>query len=125
MLTDLQKSILSALYWYGRVDVTFDDAIDQYISYINGLERLVLFDSKQDKAEAFGDRISKRFKHHYKQDMIKFYKKRNDLLHEREPDIYEEDLITLRFLLRGLITDLVYQNEKYATLYLYFRNNHG
>ena len=122
-VTDLQKSILSALYWYGRVDVTFDDAIDQYISYINGLERLVLFDSKQNKAEVFGDRISKRFKHHDKQDMIKFYKKRNDLLHEREPDIYEEDLTTLRFLLHDLITDLVYQNEKYATLYLYFRNN--
>ena len=122
-VTYLQKSILSALYWYGRVDVTFDNAIDQYISYINGLERLVLFDSKQDKAEVFGDRISKRFKHHDKQDMIKFYKKRNELLHEREPDIYEEDLTTLRFLLHNLITDLVYKNEEYNTLYLYFRNN--
>lgn len=122
-VTDLQKSILSALYWYGRVDVTFDNAIDQYISYINGLERLVLFDSKRDKAEIFGERISKRFKHHDKQDMIKFYKKRNELLHEREPDIYEEDLTTLRFLLHDLITDLVYKNEEYNTLYLYFRNN--
>ena len=122
-ITDLQKSILSALYWYGRIDVRFDDAVDQYISYINGLERLVLFDSKQNNAEAFGDRISKRFKQYYKQDMIKLYKKRNELLHEREPDIYEEDLKTLRVLLHDLITDLISQNEKYTTLYFYFRNN--
>lgn len=82
--TGFQQAILSALYWYGRVDVTFDDYIDQYLSYINGLERLVLFDVKRNKAEMFGKRISCRFPTMDKKKISSLYEKRNDLLHENE-----------------------------------------
>ena len=86
--TDFQKAILSALYWYGRIDVTFDNSIIQYISYINGLERLILFDTKNNKTDKFGARISNRFPIIDKEIINKLYAKRNEILHEREPDIY-------------------------------------
>ena len=114
-------AILSALYWYGRVDVTFDDVIDQYISYINGLERLVLFDAEKDKARKFGQRISCRFPSTDKDIISSLYEKRNRLLHENEPDIYEDELGMLRGLLRGLIFDMIDENEKHSILYSYFK----
>ena len=124
-LTDLERSILSALYWYGRVDITFDSDIEQYISYINGLERLVLYDTKIDKAEQFGKMLSKLYNRLDKNDMTKMYKKRNDLLHESEPDIYREDLVMLRILLSDLIIKLILENKNHVNLYSYFSNCFG
>ena len=120
-ITEFQKAVLSALYWYGRVDITFDDVIDQYISYINGLERLVLFDAEKGKAEKFGQRISCRFSSTDKDTISGLYKKRNELLHENEPDIYEDELGMLRGLLRELILDMIGENEKHSILYSYFK----
>ena len=119
--TSLENSILSALYWYGRVDIRFDDDIDQYISYINGLERLVLSDNAINKAENFGARLSMIYKDLDKENLIRIYKNRNDLLHESEPDIYKEDLEMLRETLRDLILKLIYETDNHLNLYSYFR----
>ena len=120
-ITGFQKAILSALYWYGRVDVTFDDYIVQYISYINGLERLVLFDAKGDKAEMFGKRISCRNPGIDREEISHLYQKRNDLLHENEPNIYEDELTMLRTLLRLLILDMIDNNDDCIVLHSYFK----
>ena len=119
--TSLEISILSALYWYGRVDIRFDDDIDQYISYINGLERLVLPDNTINKAENFGERLSMIYRDLDKENLIRIYKNRNDLLHESEPDIYKEDLEMLREKLRDLILKLIYETDNHLNLYSYFR----
>lgn len=120
-ITKFQEAILSALYWYGRVDITYDDAVDQYISYINGLERLVLFDESRNKAEVFSQRISCRFPTTDKDEIASLYEKRNRLLHENEPDIYEDELDRLRGLLRGLILNMINESENHSILYSYFK----
>ena len=120
---DLEFGIMSALYWYGHIDTSIDDEKSQYISYMNGLERLVLYDSPRDKAIKFAERLSKRFKQD-KDEMENFYKTRNELLHEDEPDIYEEELLILRNMLADLIQDLICQSEKHATFYSYFKQYH-
>lgn len=120
-ITEFQKSILSALYWYGRVDTTFDDDIGQYIFYINGLERLVLFDSRNSKADMFAARISRRFPNIKNDEILSIYKKRNCLLHENEPDIYKYEIYMLRNLLRNLILDMICKSDNHEILYSYFK----
>ena len=121
-INDLQTSILSALYWYGKTDVTFDDKVDQFISYINGLERLVLFDTKQNKAQMFANRLEEYFSYVTHKEMFDLYKKRNKLLHEYEPDIYEEDLMLLRGLLGNLLKDLIDKSDLHHNLYSFFNH---
>ena len=120
-ITKFQEAILSALYWYGRVDITYDDPVDQYISCINGLERLVLFDEKRNKVEMFSQRISCRFSTIDKKRISDLYNKRNRLLHESEPDIYDDEINMLRGLLRELIIDMITKCEEYDILYSYFK----
>ena len=118
-LTELQKVILSSLYWYGEADVHTDSRIKLYSNLITGLEWIVLFTYTRihDKADNFGKNCAKIFKDSRSSELWKnYYRRRNSILHETLVEIYEEDIGTLRFRLRDLLLQLIDLTTKYENM---------
>ena len=125
--TDLQKSIIDALYWYGEVDANRDSLVSQYLYYLIGLEKLLVPNHKQQKAKKFGSTAATVF--HGNADHADFYeeyyKKRNRLVHEGPVTIYKEDADSLRLWLRSILLELVNNTGKYIDLRSYYKGVHG
>lgn len=124
--TDLEKSIIDALYWYGEVDAHRDSLVSQYLYYLIGLEKLLVPNYKQQKAKKFGNTAAVVF--HGNADHADFYeeyyKKRNMLVHGGPVTIYKEDADSLRLWLRSILLDLVNNTDKYIDLESYYKGIH-
>lgn len=125
--TELQKSIIDALYWYGEVDVSRDSLVSQYLYCLIGLEQLLVPHHERKKAKKFGEHaailLSGSVDHagFYEE----YYKKRNSLIHEGPIAIYEEDVTSLRIWLRQILLELVKNTSKFIDIKSYYSATHG
>ena len=125
--TDLQKSIIDALYWYGEVDVHKDTLVSQYLYYLIGLEKLLVPDHERQKAKKFGSTAAAVL--HGSADHAGFYeeyyKKRNSLVHEGPVTIYKEDVDGLKIWLRSILLELVNNTDKFVDLVSYYNRGYS
>ena len=125
--TDLQKSIIDALYWYGEVDAHRDTLVSQYLYYLIGLEKLLVPGHERHKAKKFGSTAAAVL--HGSADHAGFYeeyyKKRNSLVHEGPVTIYKEDVDGLKIWLRSILLELVSNTDKFVDLVSYYNGVHG
>ena len=125
--TDLQKSIIDALYWYGEVDAHRDTLVSQYLYYLIGLEKLLVPDHERQKAKKFGSTAAAVL--HGSADHAGFYeeyyKKRNSLVHEGPVTIYKDDVDGLKIWLRSILLELVNNTDKFVDLVSYYNGVHG
>ena len=125
--TDLQKSIIDALYWYGEVDAHRNTLVSQYLYYLIGLEKLLVPSHERQKAKKFGSTTAVVF--HGNADHAgfyeKYYKKRNSLVHEGPVTIYKEDVDGLKIWLRSILLELVNNTDKFIDLASYYKGVHN
>lgn len=126
-LTELQKSIIDALYWYGEVDVHRDSLVSQYLYFLIGLEKLLVPNHERQKAKKFAEHAAIIFSGSAEHASFyeDYYKKRNMLIHEGPVIIYKEDADTLRLWLRSILLELVENATKFIDLKSYYKDVHG
>ena len=125
--TELQKSIIDALYWYGEVDVYRDSLVSQYLYCLIGLEKLLVRNGEQRKAKKFGEHASIVLNGNVDHAGFyeEYYKKRNSLIHEGPIMIYKEDVDSLRSWLRQILLELVNNATKFIDLKSYYNDKHN
>lgn len=125
--TELQKSIIDALYWYGEVDVHRDSLVSQYLYCLIGLEKLLVPNYGQGKAKKFGLHASIVLNGSIDHAPFyeEYYKKRNSLVHEGPIVLYKEDVDSLRVWLREILLKLIGNATKFSDLKSYYKDVHG
>ena len=124
--TELQKSIIDALYWYGEVDANRHSLISQYLYCLIGLEKLLVPNHHREKAKQFGLHASTIL--HRNADHASFYegyyKRRNKLVHEGPVIIYKENAYSLRIWLRQILLELIDNATEFIDLESYYNDVH-
>ena len=126
-LTDLQRSIIDALYWYGEVDTHRDTLVSQYLYYLIGLEKLLVPGHERQKAKKFGRNAAAVLDGGADCAELyeAYYKKRNSLVHEGPVMVYKDDVDSIRLWLRSILLGLVDNTDKYMDLESYYKGVHG
>lgn len=125
--TELEESIIAALYWYGEVDVSGDPLVSQYLYYSIGMETLLVPHYERSKTKTFG-RNAAMILHGCAEHAgvyEEYYKKRNELIHEGPVVIYKEDVDNLRLWLRSILIHFIDNSDKFTDLKSYYNGVHG
>ena len=122
-LTMFQKSILSSLYWYGSIDKLRDSNVKKFLYCLIGLEKILLKKKESQKGKKFGEHLSIIFSgdQKYAEEYKKYYDKRNDLVHDENIQIYDEEVSTLEISLRYLLLDMIKDSDKYQDVESYYK----
>lgn len=121
-LSSLQTSILTAMYWYGQVDILRDSNIRKFLSYLTGLEILLVTSDR--KAYEFGKNISQFFSRNEKYALFysAYYKKRNNLIHEKIVPVFDDEVDSLRILLQSTLLNMIKDSDRYESTKEYLKN---
>ena len=116
-LTSLQQSIISSMYWLGEVDILRDTNEKKYISYLTGLEKISLKKYEGQSKKKFAQHMCAL---HKTPDEIQFYEnyyeRRNQLLHDENLRIFNEQVFTLLSIMRRLLLEMIDHNEEYQNI---------
>lgn len=126
-LTMFQKSILASTYWYGKIDELRDSNVKKFLYYLIGLEKLLLKKNEQKKTKKFGDHSAILFSGNikYTESYQKYYTKRNDIVHDENIRIYDEEVVTLQINLRSLLLDMIENFDKYQDVESYYKQKYN
>ena len=125
-MTAFQKSIFSSMYWYGSIDSMRDSNVKKFLYYLIGLEKLLLKKNEQQKGKKFGEHSAIIFSDDRKHAEFfkKYYDKRNDLIHDENIRIYDEEVTTLELNLRNLLLDMIEKSDKYQDVESYYKDEY-
>ena len=115
-LSSFQESIIASMCWFGDVDIQRDTNTKKYISYIVGLEKLSMKKYENRKKNKFGLCIATFQKIKEKQFYEKYYEKRNNLLHDENLRIFDEQVSTLQDILRRLLLEMIDHYDEFQTI---------
>lgn len=126
-LTMFQRSILASMYWYGSVDIMRDSNVKKFLYYLIGLEKLLLKKKEQQKTKKFGEHSAILFSgdRKYAESYERYYLKRNDVIHDENIRIYDEEVTTLEINLRSLLLDMVEHSDKYQNIESYYKDKYN
>ena len=126
-LTMFQKSILASLHWFGSVDNLRDSNVKKFLWYLTGLEKLLLKNHEQQKAKKFGDHAAVVFSGDIKHTNFykSYYEKRNEIVHDENITIYDNDVDTLRFNLRNLLLDMIENSQTCEDIDSYYKKKYN
>ena len=121
-----QKSIFSSMYWYGSVDSLRDSNVKKFLYYLIGLEKLLLKKHERQKGKFFGERSAIIFSGDQKHAEFykEYYDKRNDLVHDENIRIYDEEVTTLELSLRNLLLGMIENSDKYPDVESYYKDKY-
>ena len=120
--SQLQSTILAALYWYGDAGKPTENHLSKFLKYVYGLENLVIFDSEYDKKNRMANRLAPLLNKIYRQNNQEFYSKRlkeyydlrNLAIHAGKFRIDKEVVTTTHEFLRDLIFEYIRLSKKYT-----------
>jgi len=125
---EIESLILTAIYWYGDAGKESEENLSKFLKYMHGLETLLIFDNKYNKAERMASRLaainSKKNPENYdfyKNLMAKYYKFRSGMIHSGKLEIDNEDVSTTHQWLRNLIFDFIRFSKKYSEVSVLFK----
>ena len=126
-LKPFQKSILASMYWYGSIDSLRDSNVKKFLYYLIGLEKVLLKKKEQKKGKKFGERMAIIFSGDLKHTKFykKYYAKRNDLVHDENLRIYDEEVDTLRINLKYILLDMIENSDKYQDVGSYYKDKYN
>jgi len=122
-LTRLQKSIVTAIYWFGNA-VKEKERRMKFVKIIMALETILIPDGGKEKR----NKISKRFVsiiYNYSSDEEKYkiyldvrvlYGIRNSIIHSGIGYVYDDDLVQIRYWTQSLIQFVLKYIDKYHTI---------
>ena len=125
-LTTFQKSILDSMYWYGSTDNLRDSNTKQFLHCLFGLEKILLKKYESQKGKKFAKHMAIIFSgdHKYADSYRKYYDKRNDLVHDENTRIYDEEVMTLKINFRELLLDMIENHDKYENIESYYKEKY-
>ncbi len=125
-MTAFQKSIFSSMYWYGSIDSLRDSNVKKFLYYLIGLEKLLLKKHERQKGKKFGEHSAIIFSGDQKHAEFykKYYDKRNDLVHDENVRIYDEEVTGLQINLRYLLLDMIEKSDKYSDVESYYKDEY-
>ena len=125
-LTMFQKSILASMYWYGSIDNLRDSNVQKFLFYLIGLEKLLLKKNEQQKTKKFGEHAAILFSGNLQHCKFyeSYYAKRNELIHDENIRIYDEEISTLRLNLRSLLLVMIENSDKYSNIESFYKDKY-
>lgn len=123
--TDLQKAVLTALYWFGISDDKTDSKERLFLNYIIGLESILLHKNWGNKAVKFGKHYVKIFSNDRWNMWKDTYEKRNQIIHGGSADIYGDEIDKMRLDLRLLLFRLIEWSDDYDELNDALKDKYG
>lgn len=116
-LTSLQQSILSSMYWLGEVDILRDTNEKKYISYLTGLEKIAVKKHENQSKKKFALHMCALYKTPNEIPFYEeYYERRNQLLHDENLRIFDEQAFTLLSIMRRLLLEMIDHNEEYQNI---------
>lgn len=116
-LTSLQQSIISSMYWLGEVDILRDTNEKKYLSYLTGLEKIVVKKHENQSKKKFALHMCAL---HKTPNEIQFYEdyyeRRNQLLHDENLRIFDEQVFTLLSIMRRLLLEMIEHYDEYQNV---------
>jgi len=113
-LTSLQQSIISSMYWLGEVDILRDTNEKKYISYLTGLEKITVKKRESQSKKKFALHMCALHKTPNEIPFYEeYYERRNQLLHDENLRIFNEQVFTLLSILRSLLLEMIEHNDEY------------
>ena len=90
-------------------------------------KKLLLKKKEQKKTKKFGEHAAILFSGNrkYTKSYETYYEKRNDIIHDENIKIYNEEINTLQFNLRNLLLDMIENSDKFQNIESYYMNRHN